>query len=123
MGGLSDLLPLMAMGGGGFAGGQTDCSSGNGTPPADFAAFFTANIGYRVKLQLFLQTMFLFTAPQEITARVVNVGSDYVTLDRFCLNGTPILDPRILTVMFSIIVGAQRLTRRDEFVHAACALG
>lgn len=126
-GGLSPLLLLLLLGQGQGQNCESSCSnrscsssSSGGEAPANFQDYLTANIGRRIKIMFPTQTMFL--AGQEITARLIEVGSDYVVIDRICVNGVPILDPRRLTMRNTEIVGLQPLTGRDRFIELICAL-
>jgi len=126
-GGLEGLLPLLAFGGGlgsTSTSGSGSSSSDEGGVAADcasanIAAFLSANVGRRLKLTLGLQSLFPIF-PQEITARIVCAGSDFVVIDRICHNGQPLLDPRRLTLLTTTILGAQRLTPTDELIDLFC---
>jgi hypothetical protein len=139
LGGLDGLLPLLLLTSGKktgltpllfwllllrHTGGETTTTttgtSGGDVDPNSFTDFLTANVGRRVKLVLATQTW--VTAGQVITARIVEVGSDYVTLDRICINGTPVLDPRRITIRIATILAVEALTFRDQLIELLCIL-
>lgn len=121
-GGISPLLLLLLLQGG-FESSSSTSSSETSTStaaPAAFVDFLTANIGRRVKLAISTNTIWDTTSV--IIARIVAVGTDYVTIDRICVNGTPILDPRRITLVLSEIRGVERLTFTDRLIELLCTL-
>jgi hypothetical protein len=114
-----DLLPLLLLLGQGeteTSGSSSVSSSGSEDLPTSFAANLQGLVGERVKLVLGSSTF--VPNPTTIIARLAAVGSDFVVLTHITLNGTPIVDPRRLVIRETLILGIERLSRRQLLLEA-----